>query len=337
MTCLVLGAGAAMVRPLKPMAAASLKNYCNRNAAHGLLPRRVTQRRVCETCSPSSPSASRLSILHANNSSSNGIASLRQGGSVGTIDRSNHFFRAAHPTTTATSMTAAARCQRMMQQRRLLSTKNVSRSHQSSQKSSQHQTSSSRASSSILSYSSNTTAYLNPTLSTPSHPLLRLLSQSLRHALLKPRSLPLPRYISPQHFTFTLSECFGHSSFILVALSYYSQDFLELRIMAVLGSSAMLFFTYFHPHGRVLWLPLQWNVLFIAINSYRIGRVLFDRYMADKLSGEMKVFREEHLNLVDVVDYYKLMKIATEEIFEEGDLVLHQVSMRDLSCVGCYT
>ena len=104
--------------------------------------------------------------------------------------------------------------------------------------------------------------------------------------------------------------------------------------MAVLGSSAMLFFTYFHPHGRVLWLPLQWNVLFIAINSYRIGRVLFDRYMADKLSGEMKVFREEHLNLVDVVDYYKLMKIATEEVFEEGDLVLHQVSMRDLLCVG---
>ena len=68
-----------------------------------------------------------------------------------------------------------------------------------------------------------------------SHPLLRLFLQSLQHTLLKPRSLPLPRYISPQHFTFTLSECFGHSSFILVAASYYSQDFLELRIMAVLG------------------------------------------------------------------------------------------------------
>ena len=48
-----------------------------------------------------------------------------------------------------------------------------------------------------------------------SHPILRLLHQSLQHTLLKPRSLPLPRYISPQHFTFTLSELCGHSSFIL--------------------------------------------------------------------------------------------------------------------------
>jgi len=52
-----------------------------------------------------------------------------------------------------------------------------------------------------------------------SHPILRLLHQSLQHTLLKPRSLPLPRYISPQHFTFTLSELCGHSSFILGKLA----------------------------------------------------------------------------------------------------------------------
>ncbi|KAL7540995.1 hypothetical protein ACHAXR_011778, partial [Thalassiosira sp. AJA248-18] len=156
------------------------------------------------------------------------------------------------------------------------------------------------------------------------HPLLRLLLQSLQHTLLKPRSIPLPRYISPRHYSFTLSECFGHSSFILVAASYITQDFLELRILAVVGSTSMLFFTYFHPHGRVLWLPLKWNMLFIAINSWRIGKVLYDRYMADGLSDEMKVFREEHLGLVDKVDYYKLIRIAKEEVFEEGELVLHQ-------------
>ena len=52
-----------------------------------------------------------------------------------------------------------------------------------------------------------------------SHPILRLLHQSLQHTLLKPRSIPLPRYISPQHFTFTLSELCGHSSFILGKLA----------------------------------------------------------------------------------------------------------------------
>ena len=63
---------------------------------------------------------------------------------------------------------------------------------------------------SLSQYNSQTAA-----VTRTSHPILRLLHQSLQHTLLKPRSLPLPRYISPQHFTFTLSELCGHSSFIL--------------------------------------------------------------------------------------------------------------------------
>lgn len=94
--------------------------------------------------------------------------------------------------------------------------------------------------------------------------------------------------------------------------------------MAVFGSGAMLFFTYFHPHGRILWLPLKWNVLFIALNTYRIGRVLFNRYMADQLPEEWKDFRQQHLTVLDPVDFYKLFRIAKEEIFEEGELVMIQ-------------
>ncbi len=143
--------------------------------------------------------------------------------------------------------------------------------------------------------------------------------------LLKPRSLPLPRYISPQHYSFTLSEAFGHASFILVAASYITQDFVQLRVMAILGSTAMLVFTYFHPHGRVLWLPLKWNALFIAINSWRVGKVYYYRYRAENLSDEMKEFRREHLGVFDMVDYYKLISMGVEEVFEEGDLIIHQV------------
>ena len=96
--------------------------------------------------------------------------------------------------------------------------------------------------------------------------------------------------------------------------------------MAVLGSTAMLFFTYFHPHGRILWLPLKWNALFIAINSYRVGRVLWDRHVAENwMSLELREFGEEHLAVMDGVDYYKLISIGVEEVYEEGELVLHQV------------
>jgi hypothetical protein len=127
-----------------------------------------------------------------------------------------------------------------------------------------------------------------------------------------------------QHYSFTFSELFGHGSFILVAASYATDDFLHLRIMAVMGAGSMLLFTYFHPHGRVLWLPLKWNALFIAINSYRIASVMWNRYQAERMRPDLKKFREDHLYVVDPVDYYKLISIGVEEEFEEGDLIVQQ-------------
>lgn len=151
-----------------------------------------------------------------------------------------------------------------------------------------------------------------------------LLLQNLQQRLLKPYSLPLPRYISPNHYSFTLSELFGHASFILVAASYITQDFVQLRVMAILGSGAMLLFTYFHPHGRVMWLPFKWNALFIAINVFRVSKIYYYRYKAENLSNEMKEFRQEHLGTLWPADYYKLISMAVEEEFEEGEMVLHQ-------------
>ena len=79
----------------------------------------------------------------------------------------------------------------------------------------------------------------------------------INNVLNTPREIPIPRWISPQRHTFTVSECFGHASFFLVAVSYAVDDFLQLRLIAIAGSTAMLVFTYFHPHGRVLWLPFK--------------------------------------------------------------------------------
>lgn len=44
------------------------------------------------------------------------------------------------------------------------------------------------------------------------------------------------------------------------------------------------------------------------------------------MSPELKKFREDHLYIVDPVDYYNLFSIGTEEEFEEGDLVIQQGS-----------
>jgi CRP-like cAMP-binding protein len=142
--------------------------------------------------------------------------------------------------------------------------------------------------------------------------------------MLQPRTIPVPRWISPQYYTTTVSEICGHSSFILVAFSYAVDDFLQLRIIAVAGSAVMLCFTYFHPHGRVLWLPFKWNVLFIAINSYRVGKILLDRYLAEKLSPDMIQVRDEHFNILDPPDFARLVRVGKVETFNEGDLLVEQ-------------
>ena len=69
--------------------------------------------------------------------------------------------------------------------------------------------------------------------------------ESLDTFLRKARTLPIPRWISPRHYTITAAEVLGHSSFLLVAISYAVDDFLMLRCIAVAGSTAMLFFTYY--------------------------------------------------------------------------------------------
>jgi hypothetical protein len=145
--------------------------------------------------------------------------------------------------------------------------------------------------------------------------------------LLQPRTLPIPRWITPRSIQFTISEIFGHASFVLVAVSYATDDFLLLRIIAVAGSASMLAFTYFHPHGRILWLPFKWNMLFIFINGYRIVKALYYQNVGRFMSSNLKNIKNEYFESMDMVDYAHLIRYAEEEEFDEGDVVVLQVSI----------
>jgi len=153
---------------------------------------------------------------------------------------------------------------------------------------------------------------------------LSSLKPALYTTLLKPRTVPLPRWISSNSIKITLSEVFGHGAFILVATSYAVDDFVMLRAIAVLGSSSMLVFTYFHPHGRVLWLPFRWNALFILLNSYWIAKYIADEYLARYLSEDLLQLQEDHFSAMSLVDFAKLFNCGEVENFREGEQVLAQ-------------
>lgn len=87
----------------------------------------------------------------------------------------------------------------------------------------------------------------------------------------------------------------------------------------------MLVFTYFHPHGRVLWLPFKWNLLFIAINCYRIFHVYYSRYAANNfMPTELLERYEKSFFLMDKVDFYRLMRIAEIKEYNKGEMILAQ-------------
>lgn len=78
------------------------------------------------------------------------------------------------------------------------------------------------------------------------------------------------------------------------------------------------------PHGRVLWLPFKWNALFIAINSYRIGKALWERFQACHIAEEFIALRENNLPLMDPVAFYKLVRLGKVKAFGKGELLVVQ-------------
>lgn len=122
----------------------------------------------------------------------------------------------------------------------------------------------------------------------------------------------------------TAAEAFGHASFALVAVSYAVDDFLMLRVIAVAGSTAMLVFAYFHPHGRILWLPFKWNALFTAINSYRIGKVYYMQYTADNLPEEILRLRDNNFYIMNPVDFARICRAGVVNEYKKGELIVAQ-------------
>lgn len=156
--------------------------------------------------------------------------------------------------------------------------------------------------------------------------LLRFHRERLNLWLNEPRVVPIPRWISPRQITYKIVECFGHGSFVLVAISYAVDDHLNLRLLAIMGSSAMLF-SYFHPHGRILWLPFKWNCIFVALNSWRVAKVFLDKYRSEnQLSASLSKIYDDHFYVLEKNDFAKLVRLGTIEKCRKGDIIVQQDS-----------
>lgn len=111
----------------------------------------------------------------------------------------------------------------------------------------------------------------------------------------------------------------GHGAFVLSGLSFLLTDMLWLRAIASASCALAIAFNYFHPVGRVLWLPIYWNVTYVLVNLAFIGQIINERYV--RLSDEHRVIYNAHfLRAMPEADFRRLANLgAIEHVPADGE------------------
>jgi len=133
----------------------------------------------------------------------------------------------------------------------------------------------------------------------------------------------------------SLSNLFGHASFLLLGYSYLTSDLLTLRALAVGGLSAAMVFQFFRP--APLWLPIQWNALFVAINVFWVAKLYYDENFADAYAtDEERGLYARHFSHMPLGEFRQLLKIGKwrdiapgTELTTEGKVNEHVFALVD--------
>jgi hypothetical protein len=72
-----------------------------------------------------------------------------------------------------------------------------------------------------------------------------------------------------------LASIAGHLAFGLIAFSFLVKDILYLRIISILASLFSVFYNYTIPSDP-MWLAINWNFVFIAVNLYHVAVLIYE-------------------------------------------------------------
>ena len=83
-------------------------------------------------------------------------------------------------------------------------------------------------------------------------------------------------------------QYFLHVANILFVLSYSVRDIMSLRVLALCGSLISLPYYYLQP--EVLWQPIGWAAVFMAINGYHVWRLWLERRPVELSADEARLY-----------------------------------------------
>jgi hypothetical protein len=114
----------------------------------------------------------------------------------------------------------------------------------------------------------------------------------------------------------------GHLAFGLIAFSFLVKDIFWLRIVSIVASLFSVFYNYVIPL-EPMWLAINWNFIFIAVNIYHIAIILYEKREV-KMDDKNQELYDTLFSEMTPVEYLKISRAAKWEMVKAGQRIITQ-------------
>ena len=114
----------------------------------------------------------------------------------------------------------------------------------------------------------------------------------------------------------------GHLAFGLIAFSFLVKDIFWLRILSIAASLFSVFYNYVIP-AEPMWLAINWNFIFIAVNLYHIAVILYEKREV-KMDDKNQELYDTLFKEMTPVEYLKISRAAKWELVKAGQRIITQ-------------
>ena len=114
----------------------------------------------------------------------------------------------------------------------------------------------------------------------------------------------------------------GHLAFGLIAFSFLVKDIFWLRIVSIAASLFSVLYNYIIP-VEPMWLAINWNFVFIVVNLYHIGVILYEKREV-KMDDKNEELYNTLFSEMTPVEYLKISRAAEWITLKPGQRLITQ-------------
>jgi len=114
----------------------------------------------------------------------------------------------------------------------------------------------------------------------------------------------------------------GHLAFGLIAFSFLVKDIFWLRIVSIAASLFSVLYNYIIP-VEPMWLAINWNFVFIVVNLYHIGVILYEKREV-KMNDKNEELYNTLFSEMTPVEYLKISRAAEWITLKPGQRLITQ-------------